>query len=164
MRLGVGTIDGVIGWEMSIRNQMQIRFSWASPDQLADCLEVEKNAGTTWSHPKEYFEESVRYQRVLLAQAGEQAVAYLVYEVIWGNTAFLSLLKVLPNYQRQGIGKSMVKVLEERLISLGFKTYVTSSETVNPNTKRFFPDLRFVRIGELQMEHGEEIFYFKKLT
>jgi L-amino acid N-acyltransferase YncA len=63
-----------------------------------------------------------------------------------------------------GIGKSMVKQLEERLSSLGFESFVTSSETVNPNTKRFFPDLGFVQIGELAMHHGGEIFYLKHLV
>lgn len=81
--------------------------------------------------------------------------------MIWGNTAFLALLKVLPAYQRKSIGKSMIAELEKRLIELGFKSYVTSSETTNPNTKRFFPDLGFTQIGELQMHHGGEIFYLK---
>jgi hypothetical protein len=58
----------------------------------------------------------------------------------------------------------MVKLLEERLVSLGFGSYVTSSETVNPNTKRFFPALGFAQIGELKMQHGGEIFYLKQLS
>lgn len=140
---------------------------------------MEKNAGTTWAHPKWFFEESLNYQRLLLARLstpalrtpgpstasnGEKAVAYLLYEVIWGNTAFLSLLKVLAEYQRKGIGTAMIKLLEERLLSQGFKSYVTSSEMVNQNTKHFFPALEFAPIGELQMQHGSEIFYLKKLS
>jgi ribosomal protein S18 acetylase RimI-like enzyme len=144
-------------------DQTSIEFTWASPDQLADILQVQEKSGTNWPHPKSFFEESLVYQRMLLALHDKTPVAYLLYEVIWGNTAFLSLLKVLPDHQRHGIGTSMVKLLEERLLSVGFKTYVTSSETTNQNTKRFFPNLGFTQIGELQMQHGEEIFYLKKL-
>ena len=73
------------------------------------------------------------------------------------------MLKVLPTYQRRGIGKSMIGFLEKHLVELGFKSYVTSSEETNPNTKKFFLDLGFVRVGDLNMYHGNEIFYLKKL-
>jgi len=58
----------------------------------------------------------------------------------------------------------MVKLLEERLVNLGFKSYVASSETSNKKTKRFFPDLGFLQIGELQLQNGGEIFYLKNLS
>ena len=148
--------------ELKISEQKRITFTWALLQELDEVWELEQRCGTTWAHPKPFFEEALRYERLLIARDGTTSVAYLLYEVIWGNTAFLSLLKVLPDYQRKGIGKSMITVLEERLIKLGFKSYVTSSERVNPNTKRFFPDLGFTQIGELQMHHGEEIFYLKK--
>ncbi len=140
-----------------------MNFVWASLDDLSEVWELEGKTGTSWVHAKSFFEESLRYQRLLLAKDGDTPVAYLIYDVIWGNTAFLSLLKVLPDHQRKGIGKNLVKLLEERLVDLEFKSYVTSSETVNLNTKRFFPDLGFTKIGELQMNHGGEIFYLKKL-
>lgn len=142
-------------------DQCTITFAWAMSSQLEDVWELQDHSGTSWSHPKGYFAESIQYQRLLLAHEGSKPVAFLVYEVIWGNTAFLALLKVLPAYQRKSIGKSMIAELEKRLIELGFKSYVTSSETTNPNTKRFFPDLGFTQIGELQMHHGGEIFYLK---
>lgn len=140
-----------------------INFVWATPDQLEDIWQLQEKSETSWPHPKWFFEESLKYERVLLAQDDKIPIAYLLYQVLWGNTAFLSLLKVSPAYQRKGIGKSMVKHLEERLTDLGYKSYVTSSETTNLNTKRFFPDLGFTHIGELKMAHGEELFYIKKL-
>ena len=148
---------------LQLSDQRVINIVWALPDQLSEVWNLEETSGATWAHPKSFFGESLLYERLLLALDGETPIAYLVYEVIWGNTAFLSLLKVLPDYQRRGIGKFMVKQLEERLVSLGFKSFVTSSETINQNTKRFFPDLGFVRIGELAMHHGGEIFYLKQL-
>ena len=141
-----------------------ISFSWGNLEELEQVWELEGKSGTPWVHPQIYFEEALRYQRLLLAKDGDNFIAYLIYEIIWGNTAFLSLLKVRPDHQRKGIGKQMVSYLEERLVSLKFKSYVTSSETVNQNTKRFFPDLGFSQIGELQMAHGGEIFYLKKLS
>lgn len=149
---------------LSVNDQSRINCTWALPEQLEEIWQLQQNAGTTWPHPKSFFEESLQYHRVLLACDGDRPIAYLVYQVIWGNTAFFSLLKVLPEYQRKGIGTAMVKLLEERLKSEGFNSYVSSSETVNQNTKRFFPSLGFAQIGELQMNHGGEIFYLKKLV
>jgi ribosomal protein S18 acetylase RimI-like enzyme len=149
---------------MTSPDAKSFNFTWALPNQLAGVWQLQETAGTTWPHPKSFFEESIKYQRLLLAQDGQRPIAYLLYQVIWGNTAFLSLLKVLPDYQRKGVGKRMVKLLEERLVTLGFTSYVTSSETTNQNTKQFFPDLGFTNIGELNMNHGGEIFYLKKLS
>jgi len=141
-----------------------IKFVWATPQQLDDVWRVQEQSDLKHPHPKSYYEEALQYGRCLLAYHAETPVALLTFEILWGNTAFAALAKVLPDYQRKGIGKSMVKHLEERLVSLGFTSYVCSSENVNEKTKRFLPDLGFVRIGELQMAHGGEIFYLKKLS
>jgi len=141
-----------------------LTLAWASPERLTEIWQLESSMGTTWAHPEAFFEESLQYKRLLLASVNDKPVAYLIYEVIWGNTAFLSLLKVSQEFQRKGFGKAMISALENHLRSLGFKSYVTSSETTNANTKQFFPSLGFVRIGELQMQHGEEMFYLKQLT
>lgn len=156
-------IDRMVDLPPLIPNIDTVAFVWAEPRQIVSVWALEEQFRTTWAHPKSFFEESLQYQRVLLAVDHGLPLAYLVYEIIWGNTAFLSLLKVSPDYQRIGIGKKMVALLEERLVSLKFGSYVTSSETTNPNTKRFFPDLGFAFIGELQMAHGGEMFYLKKL-
>ena len=75
-------------------DQNSLNFIWALPEQLADVWRLEEMAGTKWAHPKSFFAESLQYQRLLLASDGEKPIAYLLYEIIWGNTAFLSLLKV----------------------------------------------------------------------
>jgi len=141
-----------------------LNYSWASAEQLPGALAVEEKSGSKWPHPKAFFEEALQYNRLLLAWDGDVAVAYLIFDVLWGNTAFASLLKVLPDYQSIGIGKSMMLHLEERLVSLGFKSYVASTEAVNAKTRAAFPHLGFVCIGELQMAHGGEIFYLKNLV
>lgn len=148
---------------LPLNEQGQTTFVWALPEQLTEVWQLHEQCNSTWSHPQAFFEESLAYQRLLLAQDGNAPIAYLVYQVLWGNTAFLSLVKVLPEYQRRGIGTTMVKLLEERLVSLGFKSYVTSSERVNQQTKRLLPALGFTELGELSMSHGGEIFYLKTL-
>lgn len=144
--------------------ESRITFTWALPEQLAEVWQIQEKSGPGWPHPKPFFEESLQYQRVLLAYDGEFPVAYLVYQIIWGNTAFISLLKVLPEYQRKGIGTTMMRLAEERLTSLGFNSYVTSSETANQKTKQWLPSLGLTQIGELNMHHGGEIFYLKSLS
>jgi ribosomal protein S18 acetylase RimI-like enzyme len=146
-----------------MKNESRITFSWASPEELPKVWQLFQDVGTTWPHPQAFFEESLTHQRLLLAYDDATPVAYLVYQIIWGNTAFLSLLKVLTEYQRTGIGTAMVGLLEKRLVSQGFASYVTSSEPTNQHTKRFLPALGFAQIGELRMYHGGELFYLKDL-
>lgn len=148
---------------MTSRDIKTINFVWATPDQLDDVWQLQEKSETSWPHPKWFFEESLKQERVLLAQDDKIPVAYLLYQVLWGNTAFLSLVKVLPDYQRNGVGTALVRLLEERLKNLGFKSYITSSETTNVKTRRPLLEDGFIDIGELKMAHGEELFYIKKL-
>jgi ribosomal protein S18 acetylase RimI-like enzyme len=141
-----------------------IKIVWASPQHLADVWLVQEKTGSAHPHPRSYYEEALRYERLLLSYDSDTPIGFLVFEILWGNTAFAALAKVLPDYQHKGIGKSMKKLLEERLISLGFTSYVCSTEVVNERMKRILPELGFVRIGELQMAHGGEIFYLKQLS
>ncbi len=87
-----------------------INFVWATPEHLSYVWLLQDKLGKNSSHPKLFFEESLRYQRLLLTRSDEAPIGYLVYQVLWGNTAFLSLLNLLPAYQRRGIGTSMVKL------------------------------------------------------
>jgi ribosomal protein S18 acetylase RimI-like enzyme len=140
-----------------------LEFLWAAPEQLPALWQFENSWGVTWPHPREYFAESIRTGRTLVARREGSIIGYLVYEVLWGNTPFLSLLKVHSQSQRIGVGTRLVGLLENRLRDAGFRSCITSSESTNPNTKEFFPKLGFNHIGELSMHHGGEMFYLKIL-
>jgi GNAT superfamily N-acetyltransferase len=140
-----------------------INFVWASPEMLDSIWQLETNCGTNWPHPKTYFAERLNSQRVLVALDGEQPIAYLVYVILWGNTPFIELCKVSPNSRRKGIAKNLVKTFEERMIKDGFRSYVTSTETKNALTTEALPAHGYTFINELNMAHGGEMFYLKKL-
>jgi ribosomal protein S18 acetylase RimI-like enzyme len=140
-----------------------IKIIWATPQHLDDVWRVQEQSDLKHPHPKSYYEEALQFERLLLAYDGDTPVALLCFEILWGNTAFAALAKVLPDYQRKGIGQSMAEHLEVRLMALGFTSYICSTEDVNEAAKQILPHVGWVKIGELQMAHGCEIFYLKKL-
>ena len=60
-------------------------------------------------------------KEVFIAFDDKKAVGYGIYQLLWGNTPFLSLLKVIPDYQRHGIGPKILEKIEDRLKKQGYK-------------------------------------------
>ncbi len=139
----------------------EIRYEWA---QSKESLEVIANdAAYEWEHNPEYFSELLHFKRALVAYVGEQPVGYLLFQVIWGNTPFLSQVWIHASMQEKGIGRTMVSMLEERLKTEGYNSLTTSNETKNTGAIQFVEKLGFEEIGTLQMGHGPEVFSIKKL-
>jgi len=43
--------------------------------------------------------------------------AFSLYQAIWGNTLFLALVKVLPEFLGNGIGTSLIENFEKKMKS-----------------------------------------------
>ncbi|MCI5064120.1 GNAT family N-acetyltransferase [bacterium] len=142
----------------------EVEIVWGSVEQLDDVKKLENEAEANWGNPDSFFEEELAAGRVAIAYLDNEPIGYLVFQVIWGNTPFLALIRVSPSSQRSGVGTLLIQHFETRLQGHGFDSFVTSSERVNPNTKEFFPKLGLKPIGALEMKHGEELFYIKYLN
>lgn len=133
----------------------------AQKHHLDEILEINKIID--YGNPKEFIEESIDLWRVEVYIKGDRVVAFSLYQSIWWNTLFLALVKVLPNYQWNGIGVSMVRSFEDKMKEEWYKEYMSSTEKINILSQNFHDKLWFTKIGNLDMPHGEEIFYIKKL-
>lgn len=133
----------------------------ATSKHLKDCVAINTEFQNEYSHPHWFLQESIEHKRVLGAEKDEKIVGYLLYQILWGNTPFLALIKVTRAFQKKGIGESLEKALLEKLKTEGYHKIISSTETINNAGRLFHEKNHFIPLGELKMIYGNEIFYEK---
>lgn len=112
-------------------------------------------------HGSVFFDEAIKGKRLLVAYSKNRPAGYLVYQVLWGNTPFLSLLRIMPKFQGQGLARQMLSILEEKLKSEGFEILLSSSEAGNESSHTFHEKMNFQSAGSLQISYEQEDFFIK---
>lgn len=116
-----------------------------------------------YSHTDQFFEQGIEGGMVLVAYFENKPAGYLIYQVLWGNTPFVALLRIMPEFRGEGLGRKLIEISEQKLKGEGYEGFISSSETINDGGKAFHDKMGFVEIGKLQMIHGEEVFYKKMI-
>lgn len=140
-----------------------LRVELARESDVASILEINKSFFTEYSHDESFFREGVAAARVFIARSDDVSAGYLIYQVWWGNTPFLALLRVLPEFRGKGIGRTLLTLCEEKLKKEGYAALISSSENINLDGNAFHRTMGFEPIGTLRMIYGEENFYRKNL-
>jgi GNAT superfamily N-acetyltransferase len=139
-----------------------VRIEAARESDLGSILEIDERFKHEHPHRESYLEEGIAFGRVFIARSDEEVAGYLIYHLIWGNTPFLALVRVLQEFQGRGIGRALIGELERTLRAEGFKALISSS-TVNESANDFHEKMGFRKIGALPMIYGVENFYRRDL-
>ena len=144
---------------------MNTEFSWAIGTDIESIIAVNKKFSPDheYDHPRSFIKESIEHKRILVSKKNDQITGYLLYQILWGNTPFLALIKILPDFQAQGLGSDLIKNFEIKIKADGFKKYISSTEKSNKAAQAFHMKNNFKNIGHLNMIYGEELFYSKKI-
>lgn len=116
-----------------------------------------------YGQPEAFMHEQVKLERVLVAEKDGTVVGYALWQFMWGNNPFFALLKVLPEFQKNGIGTQLLTAGEAAIKKAGFNSYLSSTELSNEPGQTWHDKNNFTPIGRLGMLHGEELFYKKDL-
>lgn len=121
------------------------------------------NSLIDYGNPECFIQNNVENWCVFVALRDEEVVGFSLYQTLWGNTVFLSLLKVHPDFQKQWIWTQLINRVLQKIQSDGFNSCLSSTERKNILSQKFHNKLWFYQIGELEMPHWAEIFYRKDL-
>jgi GNAT superfamily N-acetyltransferase len=111
-------------------------------------------------HPQSFFESRLNDDMAFIAKTDEQPVGFLLYSILWGNTPLIELIKVKPEFQRNGIGKSlMAAAVQDIKNRIPYEVIISSSETANDMGNLFHKHMGFEPAHSITMYHGEENFY-----
>ena len=72
-----------------------------------------------------------------------------------GRKGWINRLAVLPEYQRKGIGKTLVEEVERRLMDMGIEIIACLVEAWNTSSLKFFEQLGY-------MKHEDIIYHTKR--
>ena len=136
----------------------------AADVDLPGILKVNAFFTNPYSHTEEFFREGISFGHVLVAcTPSNDVIGYAIYEVLWGNTPFLSLVRVIPSEQGRGVGRTIMAALEKRLKDQKYPALISSSEESNASGSAYHEKMGFRSIGTLEMIYGREVFYRKDL-
>lgn len=107
----------------------------ASTHHLEEIIEV--NKFIDYGNPDCYIHDSIKNGLVFVAIDDGKVIGFSLYQVVWGNTPLLALVKVHPNYQGKGIGTKLVEATEKKLKKEGFHSYTSSTEEKNSYSQKF---------------------------
>ena len=124
---------------------------------------IELNKIVDYENPDSFMKESVDLWRVLVGIEDNRVVWFLLYQELWGNTILLALIKVHSDFYGQGIGSQLLQDFEILLQNKWIKSYISSTMPDNIWAQRFHTKRWFTHIWDLQMYHGNEMFYRKEL-
>lgn len=114
---------------------------------------------------EEIINRKIEWQEIFVAEIQEIPVGFLQLEYLWSSVPYISLISVLPEYQKQGIGKSLLKFTEDFLRHKNFKSLYSSSQANESEPQAWHRHVGFEECGIIAgINDGiGEIFFCKNL-
>lgn len=102
---------------------------------------------------------------ILLAQNIEGLVGYLRLEYLWSKYPYIGLIRVRPEYQKQGIGKKMLAYLENHLKDQGLDQLFSSSQVNESEPQAWHRHMGFIECGIINAINDGigEVFFVKNI-
>lgn len=134
----------------------------AAEGDLAWCLATDGHLDEADLLPK------IRAHEVLVAESDGQPAGLLRYDLMWSAVPFIAQLRVAEAYRRQGVGRALLRALEERARERGSIAVLSSIALGSDRTAAlgWHEAMGFERFGDVErMFPGEstEAFFVKLL-
>ena len=94
-------------------------------------------------------------------------VGVIEYKAFWDGMPYLSLIKLLPEYRRKGIGRQAMQLFETEMKRAGNKALLLSTQS-DEDAQHFYRKLGYKECGSLILENTPfaqptEMFFIKVL-
>ena len=106
-----------------------------------------------------------RIEDTVIAKWNGKRVGYVRLEYLWSIVPYVSLIQVLPEYRRQGVGKALLRFIETFLRKAGHEALYSSSQADEPEPQAWHRHVGFVECGFIAgiNESVGEVFFRKNL-
>ncbi len=113
----------------------------------------------------EILTRKIEWQEIIIAENEDIQVGFLQLEYLWSLVPFIALIKVLPEYQRQGVGKKLLNFAESFLREKEHKEIYSSSQVNEAEPQKWHRHVGFEECGIISgiNEGIGEIFFCKSL-
>ena len=102
---------------------------------------------------------------VVIAEWNGKRAGYVRLEYLWSIVPYISLIQVLPEYRRKGIGKALLGFIETFLRETGHEALYSSSQADEPEPQAWHWYMGFEECGFITgiNEGVGEVFFRKSL-
>ena len=106
-----------------------------------------------------------RIEDVVIAEWNSKRVGYVRLEYLWSIVPYIALIRVSPEYRRQGVGKTLLRFIERFLRDTGHDALYSSSQADEPEPQAWHRHVGFEECGFIVgiNEGVGEVFFRKSL-
>jgi len=140
--------------------QIEVRF--ANQADLDACIALDHPAV-----PAEVIRRKVEEREIIVAEKTGQLLGYLRLEYLWSVVPYVALVWVVADQRHRGIGRAMLRYLENVLREQGHRALYSSSQANEPEPQAWHRRVGFQECGFIAgtNEGGiGEIFFRKDLS
>lgn len=138
---------------------MELVIRFGTIEDLAMIAEVDS------SLKQHQLQWKLQNNEILIAQKGAAIVGYLRLEYLWSQYPYIGLIRVPPEYQRQGIGQKLIAYLEKYLVNQGIDQLYSSSQVNEQEPQAWHRHMGFIECGIINAINDGigEVFFVKKI-
>jgi len=96
---------------------------------------------------RDALEHKIARSEVVVATREDERVGYARVDFLWTSIPYLSMLWVLEEHRRQGIGRAILAHLESRFREAGHPTLYSSSDASEPEPQAWHRHMGFEECG-----------------
>ncbi len=112
-------------------------------------------------------EEKIKRQEYIVAKQGDTHLGFLRFTLFWSEIPCIDMVLVEQEHRRQGIGKSIVKFLEDYAFENGQSVIMSSSQQDEPEPQTWHRQIGFEHAGIINdfapIQDVPEIIFIKRL-
>ncbi len=112
-------------------------------------------------------ERCIKYNEYIVAFKNGTPIGFLRYSLFWSSIPYMDMIRVLPKYQKQGVGSTLFDFWQQKMRQKNHKLLMTSSESDEPDPQAWHIRNGFTKSGELtfgQLQIASETFFVKELA
>lgn len=133
-------------------------ISYASKEDIVGILEVDKHIAKT------VLEHKIHNSEVYVARENNMVIGVLRYSLFWDNTPFMNMLYIRAEFQRRGLGLSLVNHWEAEMSAKGYHSVMTSTQS-NETAQHFYRKIGYKDIGGLLLpDEPLELVFMKEIA
>ena len=114
----------------------------------------------------EVLQRKIAAGEVLIAEQDGVAIGYLRLEFLWSKVPYIGLIRVLDGWRRRGVGRALLRFVEQDLRAGGYRALYSSSQADEAEPQAWHRKVGFQECGIISgiNEGGiAEIFFRKDL-
>lgn len=117
--------------------------------------------------PAEVIKRKVEQREIIVAERAGRLVGYLRFEYLWSVVPYVALIWVVEDQRQRGIGRAMLRYLENVLRQQGHTALYSSSQANEPEPQAWHRHVGFKECGFITgINEGGigEVFFRKNLS